>query len=376
MRKTLLTLLAAFALAINGFAQTWNMVITRADGTKDTLKTSEVKDVSFFLPDQNVEQVIIKEIYNGGCPSDQGDRFFQQDKGFILYNNCPETAVINNLAVGIIDPNNAEAVHLSKWHEGKTMLYEKQGFIPALHGIWWFQSALVIPPYSQVVVCCEGAIDNTQTYSKSANYANKDYYAMYDPESGYDGGGMGWYPSPAEVIPTSHYLKAKKLGKGFGWPLSVRSPGLFVFRTKGVTPAAFANNIDNVVYPPGASHEPVSACFRIPVDWVIDGVEVYTKSYLHACKKRFTPDIDGGYVVLTYNLGHTLYRNVDKAATEALPENAGKLVYGYTMGVSKGDPSNIDAEASIKRGAHIVYMDTNNSTNDFHERKEFSIRGK
>ncbi len=154
MRKTLLTLLAAFALAINGFAQTWNMVITRADGTKDTLKTSEVKDVSFFLPDQNVEQVIIKEIYNGGCPSDQGDRFFQQDKGFILYNNCPETAVINNLAVGIIDPFNANAVHLSKWHEGKTMLYEKEGFIPALHGIWWFQSALVIPPYSQVVVCC------------------------------------------------------------------------------------------------------------------------------------------------------------------------------------------------------------------------------
>ena len=178
------------------------------------------------------------------------------------------------------------------------------------------------------------------------------------------------------MIPTSHYLKAKKLGNGFGWPLSVTSPGLFVFRTKGVTPAAFANNIDNVVYPPGASHEAVSACFRIPVDWVIDGVEVYTKSYLQACKKRFTPDIDGGYVVLTYSLGHTLYRNVDKAATEALPENAGKLVYGYTMGVSKGDPSNIDAEASIKRGAHIVYMDTNNSTNDFHERKEFSIRGK
>ena len=102
MRKTLLTLLAAFAFATSGFAQTWNMVITRADGTKDTLKTSEVKDVSFFLPDQNVEQVIIKEIYNGGCPSDQGGRFFQQDKGFILYNNCPETAVINNLAVGIV----------------------------------------------------------------------------------------------------------------------------------------------------------------------------------------------------------------------------------------------------------------------------------
>ena len=57
-------------------------------------------------------------------------------------------------------------------------------------------------------------------------------------------------------------------------------------------------------------------------------------------------------------------------------ENKGKLVYGYTMGVSTGDPSGIDAEASIKNGAHIIYMDTNNSTNDFHERKAFSIKGK
>ena len=57
-------------------------------------------------------------------------------------------------------------------------------------------------------------------------------------------------------------------------------------------------------------------------------------------------------------------------------ENKGKLVYGYTMGVSTGDPSGIDAEASITNGAHIIYMDTNNSSNDFHERKAFSIKGK
>ena len=105
-------------------------------------------------------------------------------------------------------------------------------------------------------------------------------------------------------------------------------------------------------------------------------MEVYSTPSKSQNKKRLTSEIDGGAVYLTPQKGHTLYRNVDKTATEALPENAGKLVYTYTMGVTTGDPNNIDAEASIKKGAHIVYMDTNNSTDDFHERKEFSIRGK
>ena len=73
--------------------------------------------------------------------------------------------------------------------------------------------------------------------------------------------------------------------------------------------------------------------------------------------------------------GHSLYRNVDKAATEALPENKDKLVYNYALGVDdSSDPSGIDAEASIKNGAHIIYQDTNNSTNDFHERQACSLR--
>jgi len=38
------------------------------------------------------------------------------------------------------------------------------------------------------------------------------------------------------------------------------------------------------------------------------------------------------------------------------------------------DISGIDAEASLKNGAHIIYMDTNNSTNDFHERLKCSLR--
>ena len=38
------------------------------------------------------------------------------------------------------------------------------------------------------------------------------------------------------------------------------------------------------------------------------------------------------------------------------------------------ETSGIDAEASIAAGAHIIYKDTNNSTNDFHQRKVASIK--
>lgn len=95
--------------------------------------------------------------------------------------------------------------------------------------------------------------------------------------------------------------------------------------------------------------------------------------------KRLNAVIDAGAVNGLKGLGYSIYRNVDKAATEAIKENEGKLVYNYAFGtadIEKGttDPSGIDAEASMKNGARIVYKDTNNSTDDFHMRKQASLR--
>ena len=197
---------------------------------------------------------------------------------------------------------------------------------------------------------------------------------MYDPESGYNH--AHYYPSPSELIPTSHYLKAVEYGQGNGWPLSTFSPAMFIFQTKGVTPHDYATNVANIIYAPGAAQTKVNANLRMPNEWVLDAIEVFNTAFIAKSNKRFPAELDGGSVQMTNKMGYTLYRNVDKEETEKLPENKGKLVYGYSMGVSTGDPSGIDAEASIKNGAHIIYMDTNNSTNDFHERKAFSIKGK
>ena len=375
MKKLILSIVALVATVTSANAQSeWKMLITHADGTKTEIKTSDVKDIQYvqqmpYEADANVDQIIIKELYSGGCLKDDGKNF-QYDKCVVLYNNCPQKAVVNNLCFGAANPANAQAKNENYGEDGK-LVYEKDGFIPVWNGIFYYPYSLIIEPYSQVVINIHGAIDNTQTVTNSVNYANKDYYAMYDPESGYNH--TGYYPTPASEIPTSHYLKAVRYGLGTAWSLSVSSPALVMFQTEG-DPAEYANNADNIWYPGGEVSQ-TWACLKALNKNIIDGIEVYAAAFQDGCQKRLTADIDAGYVWLTNYKGHSVYRNVDKEATEALPENTGKLVYDYALGVDAStDPSGIDAEASMKNGAHIVYMDTNNSTNDFHERQKCSLR--
>ena len=154
----------------------------------------------------------------------------------------------------------------------------------------------------------------------------------------------------------------------------MNSPAFFIFQTQGIDAASWADDVNNIWYPEGQNTQ-TFACFAVPNEWILDGIEVFSYDYPDDCQKRLTADIDGGAVWLTKYQGHTLYRNVDKAATEALPENAGKLVYDYSLGVGEStDPSGIDAEASMKQGAHIIFQDFNNSTEDFHERQRCSLR--
>ena len=382
MKKKLFALILLATSFATAEGQSWKLVINKADGQTIELSTTDIRDIQFVaeeeelptLPDQNVDQIIIKEIYNGGCPMDEGTDMFQMDKCIILYNNCPQQAVVNNLCFGMATPYNAESPSINSiYGEDGRLVYEKDGFTPAQNGIWYYPHSLVIEPYSQVVINVHGAIDNTQTYSQSVSYANKDYYCMYDPESGYNN--TKYYPTPADVIPTSHYLKTVKFGQGNAWPLSTTAPALFIFQPQNTDPVNFANNADNLWYAPGVAQTPVYACVKVPNEWIIDAVEVFNAAKKEDSKKRLTADLDVGYVYLTNKLGHVLYRNVDKEMTESLSENNGKLVYGYALGVDGStDASGIDAEASIRNGAHIVFLDNNNSSEDFHERQKCSLR--
>lgn len=332
--------------------------------------------------------IIIKEIYTGGCWNTSTNKAFIQDACIIIYNNSNEEVSLDNLAFGYSAYFNAEAAaFMGNLYNGDKLVYDGEGFIPAQNGIWYFPSTLTIPAYSQIVVNVYGAINNTLAdgLAESVNYANSDYYCMYDPEyktpdvtvaSAVSYNSTSYYPSPADMIPTSHYLKTVKYGQANAWSFSTTSPAVFIFKPKDTDPVSYFENTENYWYIPTRAQTPVFRCAKVPNDWIIDGVEVWNAEKLDASKKRLTADIDAGHVNLTNNHGHVLYRNVDQASTEALPENEGKLIYNYSLGVGDStDPSSINAEASMKNGAHIIFQDTNNSSVDFHERQKCSLRG-
>ncbi len=291
---------------------------------------------------QTSNPILIKEIYCGGCQKNDGSGKFTMDKCIIIYNNSSETVALDNMGFGIIEPYNAEAPTHSFLSDGK-LDYADQDWIPALNGIWYFQDGTTIAPYSELVVNVHGAIDNTKTYRNSVNYANKDYYCMYDVESASSDGvkyaNTLYYPSPAEVIPTSHYLKAVKYGKGNAWAMSQTSPAVILFQTKDITPREFGEQNSNIIYPNGKEGNIVYACLKVPREWVVDAVEIFNSSSLANCKKRLTPDLDNGSVSMLGGYGHSVMRKVEKQVD-----------------------------------GHNVYQDTNNSTNDFYEAETCSLR--
>lgn len=289
---------------------------------------------------QTANPIIIKELYIGGCQKDDASGIFAMDKCMIIYNNSATAVALDNVAIGMVEPYNAEASTHS-FLSGGVLAYASEDWIPAINGIWYFQDGQQIAPYSELVINLCGAIDNTLTYSNSVNYARPEYYCTYDVEATSSDGGKYsntmYYPSPSEVIPVTHYLKAVKYGKGNAWPVSQTAPALVLFKTEGVTPQQFAEG--NIIFPQGKQDDIIYACMKLPRRWVLDAVEVYNANKLAECKKRLTPDLDNGYVALLNGHGHAVVRRIEKT---------------------------VDGKA--------VYQDTNNSTNDFYETDNCSLR--
>jgi hypothetical protein len=322
--------------------------------------------INITLTPSETKQIVIKELYNGGTRREDNTTF-QFDKYIILYNNSDEVASLQNLCLAMVTP--PTATNSNKDYIDGVLFYEAEGWVPAGTGIWTFQNDVRLEPGKQAVIALNAAINHLPVVPSSINFENPDYFVTYAPEL-YNH--ASYHPAPSEVIPTSHYLKGYKLPgvTSSGWSPAVNSPAVFVFSPEGVTPDAFANDASTIDLYMGSTSQ---ARQKVPVDWVIDGIEVFVTGT--ASLKRLTAAVDAGYVSFTNYQGHTFYRNVDKEATEAVPGNTGKLVYSYSLGTEGStDPNNIDAEASIKAGARIIYKDTNNSTNDFHVRSRASLR--
>ncbi|MEE3448036.1 MAG: hypothetical protein VZQ51_05430 [Bacteroidales bacterium] len=64
-------------------------------------------------------QIVIKEVYNGGCTKDDGKGTFQNDKYVIVYNNSGEKAVIKNFGF-VVDEIKERG---ERWNDGNDMMF-------------------------------------------------------------------------------------------------------------------------------------------------------------------------------------------------------------------------------------------------------------
>lgn len=357
------------------FRTTADGVRAAYNGANTNVVVSAGSQNEFRIDLQRVEsaQIIIKELYFGGCLNPTTEKGYSEDAYIILYNNSDEEADASNIVFTFAAPYNGNGSN--KYYTDGKLLYENEDWIPAYGAIWWFQAPVKIPAYSQIVVAVFRGIDHTQTVSTSVNLNNADYYwmsnsgiAAYNPtNSKY---------SVADQIKSDHHLTTVPISQGTAWALSNNSPAFYIGRMTAAEAKALSEDVDAFDHTLG--NVPAFNVVKFPKAKVVDAVEAWKASEVAKSQVRFSADINTGYVAFTNYLGYSAYRNVDKEATEALAENAGKLVYNYAGGTvdveGTTDPSGIDAEASIAQGAHIIYSDTNDTAKDFHQRKVASLK--
>lgn len=287
-------------------------------------------DCSITLSKLRLSDIVIKEVYCGGCLKTPHEGTYQTDSYFLLHNNSSHMVYLDSLCFGTLDPYNSNSA--SVWDADAD-------FVPIIQAVWQFPGdgqTFPLEPGEDALVVVFGAIDHSAYYPMSVNLNRSDAFVCYNPT--YFPNTM-YHPAPGNNVDKARYLQVViKTGQSNAYTFSLNSPALVIFKAEGETIQEFVSRSENVIQKPGSSRDRV---VRLPVEWVMDGVEVFNGES-SSNKKRLNSAIDASYVTLskTYE-GHTLMRRTDE-------------------------------QASLEAGYEVL-MDTNDSLEDFYERDTQSL---
>lgn len=299
-------------------------------GTDKMVLAGEDRTVEVPLFHSTPSSLLIKEIYTGGCSKEPQEGTYQSDKYLIVHNNDIETVWLDSLCIGTLAPYNSTAVN--HWADADGRL--PASFIPIIQAVWMVPgdgSRFPLGPGEDAVICLNGAIDHSAQYPHSVNLDHPDYFVCYNPLFT----NTNYHPAPGPHIRQDHILELViKVGQANAYTISVSSPTAVLFKARGVDIYDFVKDNRNLQLTPGST---VDWVVTVPTDWVLDGVEVFDGRSSNN-GKRLISSIDAGYVTQSEPFkSHSLLRDTDQAASSAL---------GFE-----------------------VLQDTNNSSNDFHERE-------
>ena len=283
--------------------------------------------------------IVIKELYCGGCKKLPQEGDYQGDQYFILHNNDYNVQYLDSLCFGTLSPNNATGSN--PWVSKDPVTGESifPDFLPVIQAVWQFPGDgddFPLQPGEDAVVCLRGAIDHTAQYPLSVNLNRPDYFVCYNLTYFWN---TQYHPAPGDLISDDRIIDVViKTGMANAYTLSISSPTLVVWKSRGVSMQDFVNIQDNISPVPGSSIDNV---VKVPYEWVYDAVEVFDARSANN-SKRLAPSLDAGYVLQTdIYLGRSLMRHIDETASAAA---------GYE-----------------------VLTDTNNSLNDFYETEKQSL---
>lgn len=303
----------------------------------DTLAGSLNLNVELVL--SYAGQLVIKELYYRGCTGTDG-KTFQYDKYFTIYNNSDEVAYLDSVCFGAVEPYNAPTSQ-TPWSyigtDGQRVIMDT---LPVVEAVWQFPGngkSHPLQPGEEAVVALSAAVNHTILRPMSVNLDVPGYWVCYNQRYT----NANYHPSPGPNL-ANHWLDLLwKEGTANAYPFSVSSPAPIIFRIPEVGAQAFVNDPANRKRKPGSSAS--TEYVMIPSAWVLDGIECFDKNTKF---KRLPGTVDAGFALMEDQdryLGKTIHRKVDQAAT-------------------------------LKAGGRIVYMDTNNSANDFEIRASQSIK--
>lgn len=287
-------------------------------------------ETSVRLSVSKAGNIVIKEIYCGGCKKLPEEGNYQTDQYIILHNNDYNVQYLDSLCFGTLAPYRST---------GSNPWGVLPDFVPVIQAVWQFPGDgddFPLQPGEDAVLCLRGAIDHAAQYPLSVNLNKPDYFVCYNPTYFSN---TTYHPAPGDLISQDRYLDVViKTGKANAYTMSIQSPAVVIFRSKGISMQDFVDSSDNITPVPGSS---VDNVVKVPYEWVLDAVEVFEGSSSNN-QKRLQPSVDAGYVMLSDTfLSHSLIRKVDEEATASS---------GYE-----------------------ILRDTNNSLNDFYESEKQSL---
>ncbi len=285
-------------------------------------------------------KIVIKEIYCGGCSQAPHDGNLQNDQYVILHNNDSQTQYLDGLCFGVVAPSASGATNnwVKPGSDGQLIFQE---FAPIFECIWQFQGTgtdFPLAPGEDAVIAIRGAVDFTQDFPLSVDLNQPDYFATFSRLHFVN---EKLNLTPGDRIRPERILQVlKKTGTSKAYSIAINSPAIVIFRPEGGGSdfdfEAYLNDDSRCVATDPAGN---TKCIKAAWEWILDGVEVFYSTNNH---KRLKPEVDAGaFTFSTLYQGHTIHRKLDEKASAL--------------------------------AGHEIYVDTNNSSDDFYERSTQSL---